>query len=183
MRVGTDAGHPQHAVTLPSHHALRSPWGACTVPHKPVVLSYGDGMRVAAVVAVIGVHASGIGVMRYGRLDPLHWWSVNAVDSLCRWAVPIFIMLSGALLLDPARDEPAPTFYRKRMARVGIPLLVWAWFYFFWTWAFYGERVDRTFVIRALLDGLTYNHLYFLGSSGFSVGRGRGRRSGSRSPS
>lgn len=162
MRVGTDAVHPQHAVTLPSHHALRSPWGACTVPHKPVVLSYGDGMRVAAVVAVIGVHASGIGVMRYGRLDPLHWWSVNAVDSLCRWAVPIFIMLSGALLLDPARDEPAPTFYRKRMARVGIPLLVWAWFYFFWTWAFYGERVDRTFVIRALLDGLTYNHLYFL---------------------
>ena len=76
MRVGTDAVHPQHAVTLPSHHALRSPWGACTVPHKPVVLSYGDGMRVAAVVAVIGVHASGIGVMRYGRLDPLHWWSV-----------------------------------------------------------------------------------------------------------
>jgi len=67
-----------------------------------------------------------------------------------------------ALLLDPARDEPAPTFYRKRMARVGIPLLVWAWFYFFWTWAFYGAPVDRTFVIRALLDGLTYNHLYFL---------------------
>jgi len=135
---------------------------ARAVAPDPLRLPYGDGMRLAAVVAVIGVHASGIAVVRYKHLDAWRWWSANAIDSLCRWAVPVFIMLSGALLLDPARREPTGAFYRKRVTRVGIPLLAWASFYFYWTSAFYGEPVDRAFVVHALLDGLTYNHLYFL---------------------
>jgi surface polysaccharide O-acyltransferase-like enzyme len=130
--------------------------------NAPAFLSYGDGMRVVAVIGVIAVHASGAGVMRYGQLPPLQWWNANVIDSLCRWAVPMFIMLSGALILDPNRDERGFAFYRKRLGRIGIPLLAWAAFYFLWTSAFYGEPVDRAFVLHALFDGLTYNHLYFL---------------------
>jgi len=149
-------------VSLAAHHLARSGSGARAAPDNPRFLSYGDGMRVVAVVAVIGLHASGIGVMRYRELDPFQWWSFNIVDSLCRWAVPVFIMLSGALILDPARHECARAFYRRRLARIGVPLLAWASFYFFWTWGFYGEPVDLAFILRSLLDGLTYNHLYFL---------------------
>lgn len=123
---------------------------------------YGDGLRVVATLAVVGIHSSGMVVTQYGTLPIAQWWSGNLVDSLCRWAVPVFIMLSGALMLDPARDEPWREFYRKRLRRVGIPLMVWAGFYFFWASFFLGEDVTRDFVVDNLYRGLTYNHLYFL---------------------
>lgn len=149
-------------MILAARYRVRSEPSAGAAPDNPRFLSYGDGMRVVAVVAVIALHASGIGVMRYRELAPFQWWSFNIVDSLCRWAVPVFIMLSGALILDPARHELARAFYHRRVARIGVPLLAWASFYFCWTWGFYGEPVDLTFILRSLLDGLTYNHLYFL---------------------
>ncbi len=66
-------------------------------------LGYADGMRVVAVAAVALLHASASGVVRYDSLASGQWWIANAIDASCRWAVPVFLMLSGALALDPAR--------------------------------------------------------------------------------
>jgi surface polysaccharide O-acyltransferase-like enzyme len=38
-------------------------------------------------------------------------------------------MISGVLLLDNPRDESAATFYKKRMHRIGLPVLFWTAFY------------------------------------------------------
>ena len=130
-------------------------------PNKPEFLPYADGLRVIAVLAVIALHTSAVRVV---HLPPgsLGWWTAHVIDSCCRWAVPIFIMLSGALVLEPARAYRALSFYGKRLRRVGIPLLCWAGWHFFWSAAFHGERIIPAVIGSSIWDGLTQYHLYFL---------------------
>jgi surface polysaccharide O-acyltransferase-like enzyme len=128
----------------------------------PAFLPYADGIRMAAILAVVAVHSSGMAVVRYAALPPAQWWIANVIDSGCRWAVPVFVMLSGALMLDPARHERWTEFYGKRVQRLGVPLVFWTAFYLVWTSAFLGEHVTLRWVADKLYQGLTYNHLYFL---------------------
>ena len=125
-------------------------------------LAYGDAMRVIAVAAVALLHAAATGVMRHGTLSPRQWWTANAIDASCRWAVPVFLMLSGALTLDPERRESTSAFYGRRLLRVGVPLAVWATFYFVWAALYHGESVTAASVRASLRAGLVENHLYFL---------------------
>jgi surface polysaccharide O-acyltransferase-like enzyme len=125
-------------------------------------LTYGEGMRVLAVAAVALLHAAAPGVVHYDALGPRQWWTANAIDACSRWAVPVFLMLSGALALDPARREGLSAFYGRRLGRIGVPLVVWTVFYFLWAAMYLGEPVTAASMGGSLLAGLVDNHLYFL---------------------
>lgn len=92
--------------------------------------------------------------------------SVAAVfDAKARWAVPVFVMISGALLLDPDNREGLGAFYRKRLARIGLPLLIWTVFYLLWLVAkgfAGGEPVGLSELGRRVVTGLPYYHMWFL---------------------
>src|SRR5947209_17248353 len=91
---------------------------------KPRRMHYGDAIRILGTVAVVVGHVSDLRLFSDKVLDR-DWWVCNVWDCLTRWAVPCYIMLSGALLLDPARGETPRDFYRKRLARIGVPLVFW----------------------------------------------------------
>ena len=58
------------------------------------------------------------------------WWICNALNSAARMGVPLFFMLSGALLLSDRRTlDPLP-FYRRRLRRILPPFLCWDLIYF-----------------------------------------------------
>lgn len=125
-------------------------------------IAYADGMRVIAILAVIILHASASGVIQYGQIDPEHWWASNIIDSMCRWAMPLFIMLSGCLNLSQEREESVATFLGRRFRRVGIPLVVWGVINFIWQALFEGREVTFDYVVSSVARGLIINHLYFL---------------------
>lgn len=136
--------------------------------HPPEWLPYGDAIRalgaLAVVMAHVGHEVTGRGVWMY----TYEWWYAAAFDAAGRWAVPAFIMLSGAIFLAGRNSETPATFYRKRLARVGIPLAFWLLFYLLWRIGFQGPRwrlPDLTWhdVGDMLLRGWTSPHLYFLG--------------------
>jgi surface polysaccharide O-acyltransferase-like enzyme len=120
---------------------------------RAAYLGYADGTRVIGVLAVVFLHAAATGVVRYGELPALAWWTANLVDSSCRWAVPVFLMLSGALNLDPERRESAGKFYRRRLTRVGIPLAFWSAFYFAWGATYHGRDITLEAMGAELLRG------------------------------
>lgn len=91
----------------------------------------GDIIRVVATFAVLFIHVTQYSVRNSASLD-IAWWFLNIGQSLSIWAVPAFMMLSGALLLSPQSFDEAPiVFYKKRLLRIGIPLLFWGVVYFF----------------------------------------------------
>ena len=99
---------------------------------KPYRTEWLDTLRALATLGVIIIHVSSPLVnMAFPKNLPF-WWIGNVVDSAVRFAVPIFLMLSGTTLL--GKDEPAGQFYKKRMLRVLLPFIFWFVIYCVFRW-------------------------------------------------
>jgi surface polysaccharide O-acyltransferase-like enzyme len=129
-------------------------------PGKPRRMNYGDAVRILGTIAVVVGHVADLRLFSTHVLDR-DWWVCNVWDAVTRWAVPCYIMLSGALLLDPARAEPPGEFYRKRLARIGVPLAFWTIF-FMWFDVYYTHwsTPHQSWIKLAL--GKPYTHLHFI---------------------
>ena len=77
---------------------------------------YLDVLRIIATLAVIMLHVS---AQNWDTVDvhSFAWHVFNFFDSLVRWAVPVFIMISGAVFLDNDRPLSIQKLYRKNILR------------------------------------------------------------------
>lgn len=89
---------------------------------------YADYVRVIATLAMILLHSAGDLLYTFDEKNwaDSYWWTGNLYDSAVRWCVPVFVMLSGSLLLSPTKEESIGDFLSKRMLRVAIPFLFWS---------------------------------------------------------
>ncbi len=87
---------------------------------------YFDFLRVAGAFAVIVVH---VATSKWYTTDihTLEWEAMNFYDSIARWAVPVFVMISGALFLN--RDIPVRKIYSKYIFRIFTAFVFWSFFY------------------------------------------------------
>lgn len=134
------------------------------VQPKPRYMPYGDAARVLGTVAVVIGHVCDM-VLFNNNLPATatltDWRVCNLVDAACRWAVPIYIMLSGALLLDPERADAPEHFYKKRLARLGVPIVFWSGFFIWFSIYVTGwSTADRAML--DLAQGKPYAHLHFI---------------------
>lgn len=84
---------------------------------------WADLLRLIAIVMVISIHCSDpFNVSPEARSNPEYnlWGSIYG--SFLRPCVPLFVMLTGMLLL-PVKQE-IDEFYHKRMLRVIIPFVI-----------------------------------------------------------
>lgn len=88
--------------------------------------NYISYLRVIATVFVILIHAS-TGFLNRFDADSFDWNYANWINSATRCSVPIFVMLSGALLLH--KDEETLLFYRKRIPKLFYPFAFWTIIY------------------------------------------------------
>ncbi|WP_069659716.1 acyltransferase [Arcticibacter eurypsychrophilus] len=101
---------------------------------------WADHLRVAATIAVITVHVSASILPLYKQIPDLTWWTGNLFDSVSRFCVPIFVMLSGALLLP--KDTALPQFFKKRLSRLIYPFLFWCVVYIVHYFLFYTKSIQ-----------------------------------------
>lgn len=124
-------------------------------------LDYLDWLRVLSIFVVVGVHVVSK-IINTGNTDEWEWQFANVIDSGIRWCVPIFFMLSGALLLTHKTGEPIGGFLKKRLTKVIVPLLFWSGIYIAYKIFEQGESFSfREMVILVLTDDVYY-HLWFL---------------------
>ncbi|RAD70871.1 hypothetical protein DN508_34165, partial [Burkholderia multivorans] len=118
--------------------------------------------RAFAIVAVVAIHSLGTVVEENFAAQGPDWWVANVIDSACRWSVPVFIMISGALALDPRRGTEPRKFLSKRVWRIGIPLVFWTVVYVAFR-RFYLLPPDSDWnAFLAILSGSPFVQLYFL---------------------
>jgi len=128
---------------------------------KPQWMHYGDHIRILGTIAVVVGHVSDMVLYREPALSHA-WWVCNGYDAAVRWAVPIYIMLSGALLLDPARGETPSVFYRKRLSRLGVPIVFWSAFFMWFSVDYTGWVPNWGAAWLNLLKGEPYVHMHFI---------------------
>jgi surface polysaccharide O-acyltransferase-like enzyme len=95
-------------------------------------IQYLDLLRVFSSFLVVMIHvvaaSPALSIYSFQR----YWLAGNLFDSFARPAVPIFIMISGVLLLNEKNSDISWRSFQKRLSRIGIPLLVWTLIYAFY---------------------------------------------------
>ncbi len=93
-----------------------------SAPRPPRRWDY-DLLRVLSMLGVVYLHSAAT-VLR--TASGALWHFANLLSSLATAAVPLFFMLSGALLLSQAKTAELSTLFRRRLPKVLLPLLVWS---------------------------------------------------------
>lgn len=90
-------------------------------------LAYADLLRVLATIAVVVLSTS------IYWLDRAEGGSGHTVlytyDVLTRWCAPLFVMLSGAFLLDPKKSVRLRDIFLRYILRIVLAVLVWGTVY------------------------------------------------------
>jgi surface polysaccharide O-acyltransferase-like enzyme len=115
-----------------------------------------DLVRTVAIIAVIMVHAVGRWAMNSQELSQFDtvglasWVIVVIYQCLATFGVPLFLMLTGLLLLQPEKTDSLRVFFKKRFARIGLPLIFWTVIYFIWVFSI----LKLPFTVRTIVQGI-----------------------------
>ena len=95
-----------------------------------------DWLRIIACFMVMVIHSSEpfyLGGEAPNITSIANKWDaiwISIVESVCRVCVPLFVMASSYLLF-PLK-KPTGEFFRRRLARILVPFIVWACAYVWW---------------------------------------------------
>ena len=115
---------------------------------------YLDYLRVISTIAVVILH---VAAQNFYSVDVNSYaWNIfNVYDSAVRWAVPVFVMISGALFLDNTRVIDTKKLYIKNILRMIIAFVVWSFIYAI----FCGSREIHS-IVNNFITG--HYHMWFL---------------------
>ena len=130
-----------------------------------------DLIRVAGAFFVVMSHtcnrvAGGYSVSDSGEAyGSLGWMVAGCLHTLSCVAVPLFLMVSGSLLL--GRAEEMLPFYRKRFGKILLPFFAWSCIFILCLWLAGRGLRDGTPItlissIGALLSGNVSGHFWFM---------------------
>lgn len=118
---------------------------------------YLDILRILATLAVITIHVAAQNWNNF-TVDTYEWGAFNVFDSLARWAVPVFCMISGSLFLNNEKKIKIRSLFTKNIARMLIAFLVWSTLY-----AIYNYDVAKLGAIEFIKKILLGNyHMWYI---------------------
>lgn len=123
---------------------------------------YLDILRVIACLSVIIIHSSANDVIK--DIGSLNFWTGNILNGLSRIAVPLFVMISGALMLDENYQFSFKKLI-KHLKKMIIFFIFWSIIYcvifdIIYPILYKNETIDIIYVISSLIEG--YFHLWFI---------------------
>ena len=121
-----------------------------------------DIIRIIAGFAVVFIHVTDpfLAYPPYYGVGGFPYLILSFLNALSRVCVPLFIMLSGYLLLKPEKTIRIHDFYVRRITRIGIPILFWFSMYFF-TLSQTGNHLSFYSLFNSILS-VNIGMLYFL---------------------
>lgn len=122
-----------------------------------------DLLRIASICGVVAIHVFGVRVGAEPKAG-VSWWIATTIDIGFIWVVPVFIMISGALLLGSPQLHTAPArFYKKRAVRIIPALIAWNLIYLLGVRVLMrGEVLSTSRIVQLFYDGSVFTQLYYL---------------------
>ncbi|MDD9138236.1 acyltransferase [Fructobacillus sp. CRL 2054] len=115
---------------------------------------YLDVLNILATFAVVMLHCSGFA---FTNSFGVRWDFTVIIQVLFIFAVPIFLMISAANILNYRERETTEIFFKKRFKRIATPFLVWSvvWFFYFnhYDWHYSIKNLNT---YSRLFDGLLH---------------------------
>ena len=127
-----------------------------TVTQNRVI--YVDILRVLSMIAVIVIHVVATQFYKI-EVKSYEWWMLNLFDSISRWAVPIFVMISGMFLLDSEKEITLKNVFIKYIKKYVIIILIWNLIYAIIP-CIYNRNINIQEFFETIILGQT--HIWFL---------------------
>lgn len=128
-------------------------------------LIYPDLLRVISIFGVIVLHCVG----ELWGLIPIKsksWVALVAIDSLFRFAVPVFVMVSGMFMLSPSKNRGIKELYSKNILRIVTSFAFWSLIYLAYHQAsdYFANRSAFHPAFKSLLNSFLAGeyHLWFM---------------------
>ena len=117
-------------------------------------------IKIFAIVGVISIHIFlGSRFLFYDKFT-LNWFLSIIIYTFSRVSVPLFFMVSGALLLN--RKETISQVLHKRVGKICILLTFWSIFYYFF-FKYYCLKTEKIDIFKAFFGQKPYlTYVFYL---------------------
>lgn len=135
-----------------------------------------DLLRIISTIAVIILHVSAIfqnaitDSTIFGEIYTKNIFVIFLYNTLSRFAVPCFMMISGAFLLSEKRNMDYKFFYKKSLYNIGVPTIIFSVLYFGFSEIMSvrkiimgGESFELLLQpVKDVVKGVPYYHLWYM---------------------
>lgn len=132
-----------------------------TVRPDPGATAWLSWLRVVAICGVVSIHTTGFNAAEPDSLHTMRGQLARLLDFGFNFAVAAFVMVSGAMMLDPTRYQGAAAFLRKRTGRLVPTVVFWHLWYVGLIVFVIGNDLPWRTAVGATLNGRLYTALYF----------------------
>lgn len=116
-------------------------------------IEYFDLLRILATFSVVMLHVSAQNWFNV-NINSYEWKIFNIYDSITRWTVPVFIMISGTLFL--SKEYNLKSIYYNKILRLIMSFIFWSSIYVF----IFNKNDNIFIIINNFIKG--ENHMWFL---------------------
>ena len=123
---------------------------------------YIDCLRISMLFLMMLLHVAG-SQWSIISVHTKEWLIFNSYDSIVRFSVPVFIMISGVFFLDTNKLLTIKKMFSKYILRILIALIFWSTAYALYT-QFISIIKYQTFSLQQFVEDIIYGHyhLWFL---------------------
>lgn len=118
-----------------------------------------DIIRIIAIIGVVIIHTTNAVYTRMDFFGGLTWWIAIILDSFSRISIPLFIMLSGYLMLN--KNDTLEQSLKRVLSKIAIPFIFWGFFYFWLGTGVPSLSHLNPSIFKNIFYGNIF-HLYFL---------------------
>ena len=121
-----------------------------------------DWLRIGSAIGIVLLHITVREKVRlFASIGPFDWWVISLYETITRLAVPIFFLISGALIVSRCGTEDPWGYVIPKAKRILWVLIIWT--QIFGCWEYLKDDVSSPFsLVFQLPVGRTYYHLWFL---------------------
>jgi surface polysaccharide O-acyltransferase-like enzyme len=124
-------------------------------------LAWISWLRFVAIAAVVTIHGCSYNALEPRARDTLRGTVAIYLDVLGVFAVPVFVMVSGALLLDPGGYRGPRDFLRQRAVRLLPAIVFWHAWYFGVRRVILDQELSLDDAAAQAVNGTLFGALYF----------------------
>lgn len=130
-----------------------------------------DLLRILCVFGVILIHISStylkysVNIINSGTSSYYnHPLASSFYNCIGRFSVPIFLMLTGTLLLKKNKNADFKTFYKKSIKKIFIPVLLFSIIYIIYTIKInnFNSMSDYLYSLKLLIVGKPFYHMWYM---------------------
>ena len=85
-------------------------------------------LRISAIFAIIVMNTAKYDIAGCD-VPSFNWQVLNLFGSLARWAVPVFVMIAGAVFLDPEKEMTVKTIFKTHLFKMLCIYVFWSFIY------------------------------------------------------